>query len=66
MLLVSKLIGYTRVSNRGQGSDRKQADLLAVDVRPDDLFIDHGVSGKRASRPEFDRACSPSTPETQW
>jgi DNA invertase Pin-like site-specific DNA recombinase len=53
---VSKLIGYARVSTRGQDFDRQQADLLAAGVRRDDLYIDHGVSGARASRPEFDRA----------
>jgi len=53
---VAKLIGYARVSTRGQDFERQQADLLAVGVRRDDLYIDHGVSGARASRPEFDRA----------
>jgi DNA invertase Pin-like site-specific DNA recombinase len=53
---VSKLIGYARVSTRGQDFDHQQADLLAAGVRRDDLYIDHGVSGARASRPEFDRA----------
>jgi DNA invertase Pin-like site-specific DNA recombinase len=53
---VSKLIGYARVSTRGQDFDRQQADLLAAGVRRDDLYIDQGVSGARASRPEFDRA----------
>jgi DNA invertase Pin-like site-specific DNA recombinase len=54
--VVSKLIGYARVSTRGQDFDRQQADLLAAGVRRDDIYIDHGVSGARASRPEFDRA----------
>jgi DNA invertase Pin-like site-specific DNA recombinase len=31
-------------------------DLLAAGVRRDDVYIDHGVSGGRASRPQFDRA----------
>ena len=53
---MAKLIGYARVSTRGQDFERQQADLLAVGVRRDDLYIDHGVSGARASRPEFDRA----------
>lgn len=53
---MSKLIGYARVSTRGQDSDRQQADLLDAGVRRDDLYIDHGVSGARTSRPEFDRA----------
>ncbi len=51
-----KLIGYARVSARQQGTDRQEQDLLAAGVRRDDLYIDHGVSGARASRPAFDRA----------
>ncbi len=51
-----KLIGYARVSTRQQSTDRQIADLLSAGVRRDDLYIDHGVSGARSSRPEFDRA----------
>jgi DNA invertase Pin-like site-specific DNA recombinase len=51
-----KLIGYARVSTRQQSTDRQEADLLAAGIRRDDLYIDHGVSGARASRPQFDRA----------
>ncbi|WP_336855449.1 recombinase family protein [Sinomonas albida] len=53
---MSKLIGYARVSTRQQSADRQLADLLAAGVRRDDLYVDHGVPGSRASRPEFDRA----------
>jgi DNA invertase Pin-like site-specific DNA recombinase len=53
---LSKLIGYARVSTKQQATDRQEADLLAAGVRRDDLYVDHGVSGARASRPEFDRA----------
>lgn len=53
---MAKLIGYARVSTRHQSTDRQRADLLAADVRRDDLYIDHGVSGARAPRPHFDRA----------
>jgi DNA invertase Pin-like site-specific DNA recombinase len=53
---MSKLIGYARVSTRQQSTDRQRADLLAAGGRRDDLYIDHGVSGARASRPQFDRA----------
>lgn len=51
-----KLIGYARVSTRQRSTDRQQADLLSAGVRRDDLYVDHGVSGARASRPQFDRA----------
>ncbi len=51
-----KLIGYARVSTRQQDTDRQEQDLLAAGVRRDDLYVDHGVSGARVSRPAFDRA----------
>jgi len=53
---MTKLIGYARVSTRQQSTDRQEADLLSAGVRRDDLYVDHGVSGARASRPQFDRA----------
>lgn len=53
---MGKLIGYARVSTRQQSTDRQEADLLDTGVRSDDLYIDHGVSGVRASRPRFDQA----------
>ncbi|MET4158152.1 recombinase family protein [Agromyces sp. PvR057] len=53
---MTKLIGYARVSTRPQSTERQEADLLAAGVRRDDLYIDQGVSGARASRPQFDRA----------
>lgn len=51
-----KLIGYARVSTRPQSTERQELDLLAAGVRRDDLYVDRGVSGARASRPQFDRA----------
>lgn len=53
---MTKLIGYARVSTRQQSTDRQKLDLLAAGVRRDDLYVDNGVSGARASRPNFDRA----------
>ncbi|WP_298037270.1 recombinase family protein [uncultured Microbacterium sp.] len=53
---MSKLIGYARVSTRQQSTDRQEVDLLAAGVRRDDLYVDHGASGARASRPRFDQA----------
>ena len=53
---MGKLIGYARVSTRPQDADRQIKDLIAAGVRRDDLYVDHGVSGARASRPAFDRA----------
>jgi len=53
---LGKLIGYARVSTRRQDADRQVSDLLTAGVRRDDLYVDHGVSGGRASRPQFDKA----------
>lgn len=51
-------IGYARVSTREQSADRQELDLLAAGVRRDDLYVDHGVSGARAVRPQFSAALS--------
>lgn len=53
---MSKLIGYARVSTRHQSADRQEVDLRAAGVRPDDLYVDRGVSGARANRPALDAA----------
>lgn len=53
---MSKLIGYGRVSTKGQDTDRQEQDLLAAGVRKDDLYLDHGVSGSRDKRPGLDQA----------
>ena len=53
---MTKLIGYARVSTKQQSTDRQQVDLLAAGVRRDDLYVDHGVSGAQASRPQFNQA----------
>lgn len=53
---IGKLIGYARVSTKGQNTDRQEQDLLNAGVRRDDLYIDHGVSGSRDSRPALNKA----------
>lgn len=55
---MTKLIGYARVSTKAQDTDRQETELLAAGVRRDDLYVDHGVSGAKASRLELDRALS--------
>jgi DNA invertase Pin-like site-specific DNA recombinase len=47
-------IGYARVSTRGQCDDSQVDELKAYGV--DELFVDHGISGKHAERPELDKA----------
>ena len=49
-------IGYARVSTREQKDDSQIDELLAAGCDPDHLFVDHGVSGKLAKRPQLD-AC---------
>ncbi|WP_144836733.1 recombinase family protein [Kocuria rosea] len=53
---MGKLIGYARVSTRQQDADRQVFDLLNAGVRRDDIYVDSGVSGGRASRPSFVKA----------
>lgn len=53
---MGKLIGYARVSTKAQDTDRQERDLLAAGVRRDDLYVDHGVSGAKASRVALERA----------
>jgi len=47
-------IGYARVSTKSQNDDSQVDELTAYGV--DKLFVDKGVSGKHASRPELDKA----------
>jgi DNA invertase Pin-like site-specific DNA recombinase len=47
-------IGYARVSTDGQNDDSQVDELNACGI--DKLFIDHGVSGKLAARPQLDAA----------
>jgi DNA invertase Pin-like site-specific DNA recombinase len=47
-------VGYARVSTRGQSDDTQVDDLTAYGV--DKLFVDHGVTGKLAERPQLDAA----------
>ncbi len=47
-------IGYARVSTRGQNDDSQVDELTAYGC--DKIFVDRGVSGKHASRPELDKA----------
>ena len=46
-------IGYARVSTADQNDDSQVDELKAYGC--DRVFIDHGVSGKHAARPELDK-----------
>ena len=58
----TKLIGYARVSTADQDTDRQEVDLRGAGVRADDLYVDRGVSGARASRPALDAALTALEP----
>jgi DNA invertase Pin-like site-specific DNA recombinase len=49
------LTGYGRVSTRDQNPDSQRDALLEAGVPAERIYIDHGRSGKLASRPELDR-----------
>ena len=57
-----KLIGYARVSTRQLPTDGQRAEILAAGVRRDDLYVDQGSSGARASRPQLDLALTALEP----
>jgi len=59
---VIKLIGYARVSTRQLPTDGQRAEILAAGVRRDDLYVDQGSSGARASRPQLDLALAALEP----
>jgi len=48
------LYGYVRVSTKDQKVDVQVDELVAVGVERANIFVDIGVSGKRASRPGLD------------
>jgi DNA invertase Pin-like site-specific DNA recombinase len=47
-------IGYVRVSTRDQHPEAQAVRLVAAGCDPQHIYTDHGVSGKLASRPEWD------------
>lgn len=62
---MTKHIGYARVSTRAQDSDRQIVDLKNPKlgkVRADDLYVDHGVSGAKETRPALDQALAALEP----
>lgn len=48
-------VGYARVSTRDQHPEAQRERLIAAGCDPELIFTDHGVSGSRASRPEWDK-----------
>lgn len=50
-----RLIGYARVSTAEQDEAYQRAKLTDAGVQPRDIYVDHGVSGTKTSRPAWDR-----------
>jgi DNA invertase Pin-like site-specific DNA recombinase len=48
-------IGYARVSTRDQHPEGQRDKLVANGCDPELVFTDHGASGAKASRPEWDK-----------
>ena len=48
-------VGYARVSTTDQHPEVQRERLEAAGCDPELIFTDHGVSGTKASRPEWDR-----------
>ena len=59
---MKKLIGYARISTRNGATDGQRAEILAAGVRRDDLYVDEGNSGARATRPQLDVAVAALEP----
>ena len=55
---MGKLYGYARVSTSNQNVDMQIDALLKAGVDKEDIFIDEGFSGSKASRPQFDKLLS--------
>lgn len=48
------MLGYARTSTADQNPDRQIDSLLAAGCKPDHIWVDRGVSGTKASRPQLD------------
>jgi DNA invertase Pin-like site-specific DNA recombinase len=54
-LVSGRIVGYARVSTVAQDEALQVDALQAAGVRRRDIYVDHGVSGSTASRPELNR-----------
>lgn len=50
------LIGYARVSTSEQDLATQQAALTALGVGPENLYVDHGLTGTNRERPGLEKA----------
>lgn len=44
-------IGYARASTQGQDLEAQEQGLIALGVRPDRIYVDHGLTGTNRQRP---------------
>jgi DNA invertase Pin-like site-specific DNA recombinase len=51
-------IGYARVSRYDQSLDLQMDALIAAGCKREDIYADHGVSGKTTKRPQLDQCLS--------
>ena len=51
----ARIYGYVRVSTREQDESLQLEAMDRAGIHPADIYIDHGVSGSKTSRPAFDR-----------
>jgi DNA invertase Pin-like site-specific DNA recombinase len=52
--IAGRLVGYARVSTADQNEQLQIDALIADGVQRRDIYVDHGVSGAKASRPQLD------------
>lgn len=50
-----RLIGYARVSTAEQDEAYQRDKLISAGVQGRDIYVDHGVSGTKTSRPAWDQ-----------
>lgn len=50
-----RLIGYARVSTAEQDEAYQREKLISAGVQGRDIYVDHGVSGTKTSRPAWDQ-----------
>ncbi|MCY7365389.1 MAG: recombinase family protein [Frankiaceae bacterium] len=61
MLLPCK-IGYARVSTDAQDLTAQRQALAALDVQPDRIYVDHGITGTHRQRPGLREALAACRP----
>jgi DNA invertase Pin-like site-specific DNA recombinase len=66
VLVTGLRIGYARVSTDDQDLTAQRDALAALDVAPDRIYVDHGLTGTNRDRPGCARRWPPAAPATSW